>query len=106
MQEKSSLYFGPGGQTPIGNLWLAVSELGLVAIDCGPTQAEFEAFLIKRFKHPVQYAPARAGEVSRIYLDAGKHAEAQADLNQVLHYRSNSAEALPRIRKVTDSQFG
>ena len=64
MQEKSSLYFGPGGQTPIGNLWLAVSELGLVAIDYGPTQAEFEAFLIKRFKHPVQYAPERVRAVA------------------------------------------
>ena len=59
MQEQSSLYFGQTGETPIGKLWLAVSELGLVAIDCGPSQAEFEAYLIKRFKRKVEYAPAR-----------------------------------------------
>jgi O-6-methylguanine DNA methyltransferase len=57
MQEQSSLYFGQSGETPIGKLWLAVSERGLVAIDCGPTRAEFEAYLVKRFKRNVEYAP-------------------------------------------------
>jgi tetratricopeptide (TPR) repeat protein len=37
---------------------------------------------------------------SRIYLGSGKYAEAQADLNQVLHFRSNSAEAHYLLAKV------
>jgi len=64
MQEQSSLYFGQSRATPIGKLWLAVSDLGLVAIDCGPTQAEFEAYLVKRFKRKVEYAPERIRTVA------------------------------------------
>jgi tetratricopeptide (TPR) repeat protein len=37
---------------------------------------------------------------SRIYLGSGKLAEAQADLNQVLHFRSTSAEAYYLLAKV------
>ena len=37
---------------------------------------------------------------SRIYLGSGKLAEAQTDLNQVLHFRSNSAEAHYLLSKV------
>ena len=59
MQEQSRLYIGESGETPIGKLWLAVSEAGLVAIECGLIQAEFEAYLIKRFKRTVEVAPER-----------------------------------------------
>jgi len=37
---------------------------------------------------------------SRIYLGSGKYTEAQADLNQILHFRSNSAEAHYLLSKV------
>jgi tetratricopeptide (TPR) repeat protein len=37
---------------------------------------------------------------SRIYLESGKLVEAQADLNQVLHFRSTSAEAHYLLAKV------
>src|ERR1035441_116585 len=39
---------------------------------------------------------------SRIYIASGKYSEAQTDLNQVLHYRSNSPEAhylLSQVRR-------
>ena len=42
MQAKSGLYIGETVETPIGKLWLAVSDLGLVAIECGLTQAELQ----------------------------------------------------------------
>ena len=57
MQAKSGLYIGETVETPIGRLWLAVSDLGLVAVEWGLSQAEFEAYLGKRFKRTVQ--PAR-----------------------------------------------
>ena len=41
---------------------------------------------------------------SRIYLDSGKYAQAQADLNQVLHFRSNSAEAHYLLAKVSQGR--
>jgi O-6-methylguanine DNA methyltransferase len=65
MQAKSGLYIGETAETPIGKLRLAVSELGLVAIECGLSRAEFEAYLGKRFKQPVQSAPERVLEAAR-----------------------------------------
>ena len=64
MQAKSGLYIGETVETPIGSLWLAVSDLGLVAVECDLTQTEFETYLGKRFKQPVQSDPARVREAS------------------------------------------
>ena len=64
MQAKPGLYIGETGETPIGKLWLAFSDLGLVAVEWGLTRAEFEAYLIKRFKRPVVYAPSRLRDVA------------------------------------------
>ena len=64
MQAKSGLYFGETAETPIGKLWLAVSDLGLVAVECDLTQAEFEAYLVKRFKQPVQPSQPRVLEAA------------------------------------------
>ena len=77
MEHKSFLYIGETGDTPIGKLWLAVSDLGLVAIEGGLTQAEFTAYLSKHFKRTVEFAPERvraaAGQVSK-YLSGKQRA--------------------------------
>jgi methylated-DNA-[protein]-cysteine S-methyltransferase len=77
MHVKTGLYIGETIETPIGKLWLAVSDLGLVAVEWGLTQAEFEAYLAKRFKRPVQPAPPRvreaAGQIDN-YLAGRQHA--------------------------------
>ena len=65
MSKKSGLYIGETSETPIGKLWLAGSDLGLVAIECGLTRAEFEAYLAKRFKRTVEFAPERLREAAR-----------------------------------------
>jgi O-6-methylguanine DNA methyltransferase len=77
MQGKPGLYIGETAETPIGRLWLAVSELGLVAIEGDLTQAEFEAYLIKRFKRPVQSDRARVLEAAR-QIDAYLSGEQRA----------------------------
>jgi tetratricopeptide (TPR) repeat protein len=41
---------------------------------------------------------------SRIYLDWGKYTEAEADLNQVLHFRKDSAEAYYLLAKVSQGR--
>ena len=64
MQEKSALYIGESSKTPLGRFWVAVSDLGLVAIEWGLTQTQFEAYLVKRFKRTVEFAPERVQEVS------------------------------------------
>jgi O-6-methylguanine DNA methyltransferase len=51
------LYIGQTNETPLGMFWLAASDLGLVALKWGLSQAEFEAHLSKRFKCSIEYAP-------------------------------------------------
>jgi O-6-methylguanine DNA methyltransferase len=64
MRDKSALYIGETADTPLGKFWLAVSDLGLVSIEWGLTQAEFEAYLIKRFKRPVEFVPERVQDAA------------------------------------------
>jgi len=64
MSKKPCLYFGQTGDTTLGKLWLAISAHGLVAIESNMTRAEFEAYLCKRFKQPIEYAPRRLHEAA------------------------------------------
>ena len=59
MEKKATLYFGQTGGTPLGKFWLAASDLGLVAVECGLSRDEFEAYLARRFKRNLDYAPER-----------------------------------------------
>jgi O-6-methylguanine DNA methyltransferase len=63
-------------RTPLGDLWLAASDLGLVAVEWSPSRAEFEAYLAKRFKRPVEHAPDKVRDASREireYLAGKRH---------------------------------
>ena len=73
----SPLYTGELKGTPIGNLWLAMSDLGLVAVEGDISQADFESYLAKRFKRPVQYKPkmvAHAASELREYFKGKRRA--------------------------------
>jgi O-6-methylguanine DNA methyltransferase len=65
MVKKTCLYSCELKGTPIGDLWLAVSDQGLAAVEWGKSQAEFEAYLTKRFKRPVEYSPAKVKDAAR-----------------------------------------
>jgi len=65
MSKQLSLYIGEVGATPLGKLWLAVSDLGLVAVEWSQSQAEFEAYLAKRFKRPVEHNPDKVKDAAR-----------------------------------------
>jgi len=65
MTEKTALSIGQTGDTPIGQLWLAASHLGLAAVEIRQTQAEFEAYLARRFKRPVLYDPRKVKKAAR-----------------------------------------
>jgi O-6-methylguanine DNA methyltransferase len=58
------LYIGQTGETPLGRFWLAASDLGLVAVEWGRTRAEFDAYLSKRFKRTVKYAPSHVRQAA------------------------------------------
>ncbi len=64
MPLKPSLFYGQSGETSLGRLWLAISENGLVAIESNLTRQDFEAYLCKRFKKPVEFAPKRIREIA------------------------------------------
>jgi len=70
----SPLYIGQTGETPLGKLWIAVSERGLVAIEDGMQRDEFLAYLRKRFKRAVADDPGRVRAAARQLQDylAGK----------------------------------
>ena len=65
MSKQLPLYIGEVGVTPLGKLWLAASDLGLVAVEWSPSQAEFEAYLAKRFKRPVEHNLDKVKDAAR-----------------------------------------
>jgi methylated-DNA-[protein]-cysteine S-methyltransferase len=65
MAGKTALFYGKSGRTQLGRFWLAVSDQGLVAVEWGRTREEFEAYLTKRFKRPVEYAQEKVENASR-----------------------------------------
>lgn len=58
-----TISIGHTGPTPLGDLWVAVSDDGLVAIEFPSTQAEFSAWLQKQHTAQVKFAPADVREV-------------------------------------------
>jgi O-6-methylguanine DNA methyltransferase len=76
-KQSSPLFIGQTGDTPLGRLWIAVSERGLVAIEDGMRADQFHAYLQKRFKRMVTDDPGRVREAARQLQDylAGNRAE-------------------------------
>jgi methylated-DNA-[protein]-cysteine S-methyltransferase len=64
MDTNMILYIGRTASTPLGRLWMAVSDRGLVAIEQGLNRTEFTAWLERRFKRAVKYAPERVCEAA------------------------------------------
>ena len=60
-----ALYIAQSGKTPLGRFWLAGSEKGLVAVECGGTEEEFSALLGRRRKVMVEPCRDKLDEASR-----------------------------------------
>ena len=56
---KTTICFAKVSDTPIGDLWVACSERGLVALEWGNRQAEFLTYLTKRLKLHAEENPDR-----------------------------------------------
>ncbi|MBN1450944.1 MAG: methylated-DNA--[protein]-cysteine S-methyltransferase [Anaerolineales bacterium] len=54
MDKNSPLDIGILRNSPLGDLWVAVSDQGLAAIEWSQDEADFGAYLTKRFKRPVK----------------------------------------------------
>lgn len=69
---EAPLYIGQIEDTPLGDLWVAVSDQGLAAVEWSADADEFGRFLLKRFKRPVRpdaLKTAQAAGQIREYLE-------------------------------------
>lgn len=57
--ETLPLYTGQLKNTPLGDLWLASSPAGLIAVDWAQSEMNFQVYLVKRFKRSPQKDPGR-----------------------------------------------
>jgi methylated-DNA-[protein]-cysteine S-methyltransferase len=62
---KPPIWIGNLKQTPLREVWAAVSEQGLARVDFSVSQAAFSASLHKQTRREVEYAPDRVAEVTR-----------------------------------------
>jgi methylated-DNA-[protein]-cysteine S-methyltransferase len=58
------IHIGNTGDTSLGNLWLAVSEDGLVAVEFEMNRNEFVDYIHARFKRPAKFTPRRVAEAA------------------------------------------
>ncbi|MCP4143086.1 MAG: methylated-DNA--[protein]-cysteine S-methyltransferase [Chloroflexi bacterium] len=56
---KPTIYFGNISDTPIGDIWVACSERGLVAVDWEQSESAFVKNLSRRIKTPLENNPRR-----------------------------------------------
>jgi methylated-DNA-[protein]-cysteine S-methyltransferase len=67
-----TIYYGKMTETPVGDLWLACSERGLVAVEWDSAREKLLAYLTRRLKSPVEEDPRRLERATRQlreYLD-------------------------------------
>lgn len=48
------LFTGQLKHTPLGDLWLAASQVGLAAVAWAQSELSFQEYLVKRFKRPLE----------------------------------------------------
>lgn len=57
--DEFAIFFGSATTARLGQIWAAISALGLVAVDFGVPRARFERALYQRSRRTVDYAPGR-----------------------------------------------
>jgi methylated-DNA-[protein]-cysteine S-methyltransferase len=57
-----TIFIGNTGPTALGDVWLAVSENGLVAVEYPAIQPDFVAYLEKRYGNGIEFAPEKVRE--------------------------------------------
>lgn len=102
---KKTILIGDIKSTPLGDVWAALSERGLVTVDFRVSRADFEAAVRKQTRGEVEYAPGRLSEVTRQikeYLDGKRRAFAVSIDWSVLSSDFQRAA----LRKVFSIPFG
>ena len=71
-KQSNPIFIGSIKSTPLGEVWAAVSERGLVTVEYGVSRKVFEANVRKQTKREVEYAPKQVERINRQikeYLD-------------------------------------
>lgn len=63
--KQSPILIGNIKATPLGEVWAAVSERGLVSVEYGVSRAEFESTVYRQTRREVQYEPAPVDAITR-----------------------------------------
>ena len=71
MDANAPLYLGLLKRTPLGNLWVAVSGKGLVAIEWDDHKPNLDMYLTKKIKRPVSLNPEKTAAAMRQLGAAG-----------------------------------
>lgn len=77
MDKNSPLYSAVLRDSPLGDIWVAVSDQGLAAIEWSRDEDDFGVYLTKRFKRPVQSDPEKVTPALR-QLDEYLHGKRKA----------------------------
>ena len=54
MAKNNPIFTGKLRNSPLGDLWIAVTDIGLVLVEWSRPEADFNAFLAKKFKRRIQ----------------------------------------------------
>lgn len=60
MAKNNPIFTGKLKNSPVGDLWVAITEVGLVLVEWSQLEADFNAFLVKRFNRPIQFSLDKA----------------------------------------------
>ncbi len=65
MDSKQPVFIGKTKKTPLGILWIALTEEGLVAVEWDAAKANFDAYLTERLKRPTRLSLEEAAPALR-----------------------------------------
>lgn len=68
------LYTGQLKHTPVGDLWLATSQAGLVAVSWAQNEQKFQEYLTKRYKLPLE---KNTGRLALIFDELSEYLDGQ-----------------------------
>lgn len=68
-KQSNLIFIGSIKSTPLGEVWAAVSEHGLVTVEYGVSRKVFEAHVKKQTKSDVEYAPDRVADITQQIKD-------------------------------------
>jgi len=104
------LYYARIGRSPVGSLWVAVSEQGLVALEFGRPETEFRRRLEQRLRRPAVRADDPTEEARRQVLDylngRRRRFSLPVDLRHLTVFQRRVLEAAQAVPRGQVSTYG